>query len=104
MIKHGFVLSLALTSLHSSFFCFSLSQVGAHTWTSQASPLPLAYTTLMQAAGGSGGLAALQAAVAELPTLAIVLGPRCAHEQLLPPLMALLPCRLGELRGALAHR
>lgn len=58
----------------------------------------------MQAAGGSGGTAALQTIVAELPDLAAVLGPRRANEQLLPPLLTLLPSKLGELRGAVAHR
>lgn len=58
----------------------------------------------MQSAGGSGGSSALQAVVAELPSLAAVLGPERACEQLLPPLMALLPGKLSELRGVLAQR
>lgn len=58
----------------------------------------------MRGEGGAGGMQALQATVAQLPTLAAVLGAAATYEQLLPLLIELLPGRLAELRGALASR
>lgn len=73
-------------------------------WAAPNSPLPSVYASLVQTQGGSGGTPALQAAVAQLPALAAVVGPMRAQEHLLPPLLSLLPSRLADLRGVLASR
>ncbi|KAJ9530201.1 hypothetical protein QJQ45_023485 [Haematococcus lacustris] len=73
-------------------------KAGRAAWMSPSCPLLPAFRRAWDPAGHTTALSSL---ISGLPDLAAMLGPQAAAEQLLPPVLALLPHRLPDLGPAL---